>query len=61
MVSSRRTVRITIMIVSKPLDVIWRGWVIEKESTLVEIISDDGDVALRSINKHLQWKDGKLW
>lgn len=51
MVSSRRRiVWITIMIVGKSLGVVRRGWVIEQESTLVEIISDDDDVTLWSVN-----------
>lgn len=53
LMSSGRAVGITIMIVGKSLNAVRRRWMIEKKSTLMEIISDNGDVTLRSVNKHL--------
>jgi hypothetical protein len=42
--------RIMIVIISKALDIIRWGGVIKKEATLVQIISDNGNVSFRCVN-----------
>jgi hypothetical protein len=41
---------IVIMIISQPLGIIWMGRMVEKETTLVEIVADDRNVSLGSVH-----------
>ena len=44
---------VTIMIIDS-LKIKGRGRVVQKEATFSEIFADDGNIALGSVNKHLE-------